>query len=60
MCIFQSVKFRIMIVSAGLFYESVNNYLPPVTVAERSKACTAFTRSKAGIVGSNPTKGMDV
>jgi ABC-type thiamine transport system substrate-binding protein len=25
-----------------------------------SKACTAFTRSEAGIVGSNPTQGMDV
>jgi hypothetical protein len=31
-----------------------------VTVAERSKACTVFTRSEAGTVGSNPTKGMDV
>jgi hypothetical protein len=27
----------------------------PVTVAERSKACTVFARSEAGIVGSNPT-----
>jgi hypothetical protein len=25
---------------------------PPVTVAERSKACTVFARSEAGIVGS--------
>jgi hypothetical protein len=32
----------------------------PVTVAERSKACTIFVRSEAGIVDSNPTKGMDV
>jgi hypothetical protein len=32
----------------------------PVTVAERSKACTAFARSEAGIVCSNPTQGMDV
>jgi hypothetical protein len=31
-----------------------------VTVAERSKAWTVFTRSGAGIVGSNPTQGMDV
>jgi hypothetical protein len=30
----------------------------PVTVAKQSKACTAFARSEAGIVGSNPT--MDV
>jgi hypothetical protein len=34
--------------------------LPPVTVAERSKACTVFARSKAGIVSSNPTQGMDL
>jgi hypothetical protein len=32
----------------------------PVTVAERSKACTVFARSQAGIVGSNPTLGTDV
>jgi hypothetical protein len=32
----------------------------PVTVAERSKACTVFARSEAGIVGSNSTQGMDV
>jgi hypothetical protein len=32
----------------------------PVTVAERSKACTVFARSEAGIVSSNPTQGMDV
>jgi hypothetical protein len=31
----------------------------PVTVAERSKACTVFARSEAGIVGSNPTQGVD-
>jgi hypothetical protein len=32
----------------------------PVTVAERSKACTVFSRSEAGIVGSNSTHHMDV
>jgi hypothetical protein len=32
----------------------------PVTVAERSKACTVFARSEDGTVGSNPTQGMDV
>jgi hypothetical protein len=32
----------------------------PVTVAARAKACTVFARSEAGIVGSNPTQGMDV
>jgi hypothetical protein len=31
-----------------------------VTVAARSKACTVFARSKAGILGSNPTQDMDV
>jgi hypothetical protein len=32
----------------------------PITVAERSKACTVFARSEAWILGSNPTQGMDV
>jgi hypothetical protein len=32
----------------------------PVTVAEQSKACTVFTRSEVGIVGSNHTQVMDV
>jgi hypothetical protein len=32
----------------------------PVTVAGRSKACTVFACSEAGIVGSNSTQGMDV
>jgi hypothetical protein len=32
----------------------------PVTVAVRSKACIAFARSEPGIVGSNPSQGMDV
>jgi hypothetical protein len=32
----------------------------PVTVAERSRACTVFARSEAGIVGSNSTQDMDV
>jgi hypothetical protein len=31
-----------------------------ITVAGRSKAWTVFARSNAGIVGSNPTQGMDV
>jgi hypothetical protein len=34
--------------------------LKPITVAARSKTWTVFARSKAGIVGSNPTQGMDV
>jgi hypothetical protein len=32
----------------------------PITVATRSKALTTFARWNAGIVGSNPTRGMDV
>jgi hypothetical protein len=35
-------------------------YNERVTVAERSKACTAFYRSEAGIVDWNPIQGMDV
>jgi hypothetical protein len=35
-------------------------FIVPVTVAERSNACTVFPRLEAGIVGSNPTQGMDV
>jgi hypothetical protein len=32
----------------------------PITVVARSKAWNVFARSNTGIVGSNPTKGMDV
>jgi hypothetical protein len=32
----------------------------PITVAARCKAWTVFGRLNAGIVGSNPTQGMDV
>jgi hypothetical protein len=39
---------------------SGNFPIKPVTVAERSKACTVFARSEAVIVCSNPTQGMDV
>jgi hypothetical protein len=31
----------------------------PITVAAQCKAWTVFARSNAGIVGSNPTQGMD-
>jgi hypothetical protein len=33
---------------------------PTIAVAARSKAWTVFSRSNAGIVGSNSTRGMDV
>jgi hypothetical protein len=32
----------------------------PITVAARSKAWTVIARSNTGIVGLNPTSGMDV
>jgi hypothetical protein len=32
----------------------------PITVAARSKAWIVFARLNAGIVGSNPTQGLDV
>jgi hypothetical protein len=32
----------------------------PITVAARSKAWTVFVRSNTGIMGSNPTRVMDV
>jgi hypothetical protein len=34
--------------------------LKPITVAARSKARTAFARSNARIVGSDPNQGMEV
>jgi hypothetical protein len=34
--------------------------LEPITVAELSNAWTVFVRLNTGIVGSNPTRGMDV
>jgi hypothetical protein len=38
------------------FYTSI----PPITEAAWSKARTFFANSNTGIVGSNPTRGMDV
>jgi hypothetical protein len=35
-------------------------YLSPIRVSARSKAWSVFPRSKTGLVGSNPTRGMDV
>jgi hypothetical protein len=32
----------------------------PLTVAVRAKTWTVFARSNIGIVGSNPSRGMDV
>jgi hypothetical protein len=36
------------------------SYVLPITVAARSKPWAVFARSNIGIVGSNPTRGMDV
>jgi hypothetical protein len=35
-------------------------HFKPITVAARSKTRTVFARSNTGVVGSNPTRGMDV
>jgi hypothetical protein len=49
--------------SSGIMVRSefmaLNHFLP-VTVAERSRACTVFAHLEAGTVVLNPTKGMDV
>ena len=29
-------------------------------MAERSKACSVFVRSEAGVMGPNPTQGIDI
>jgi hypothetical protein len=42
----------------GFVFSSL--YLKPIAVASWSKASTVFARSNTGIVGSNPTRGMDV
>jgi hypothetical protein len=34
--------------------------MPPITVAERSKAWTVFAGADEGDRGSNPIEGMDV
>jgi hypothetical protein len=36
------------------------SFASPITVAAWSQTWTVFARSNAGIVGSNPTQGMDV
>jgi hypothetical protein len=38
----------------------LNQQQPPITVGARSKAWNVFARTKTGIVGSNPTRDMDV
>jgi hypothetical protein len=42
------------------YFEHYTMTLLPITVAAWSKAWTLFARSNTGIVGSNPTRGLDV
>jgi hypothetical protein len=47
----------------GRRYAQICGYVhnkQPITVIALSKAWTVFARLKAGIVGSNPTRGIDV
>jgi hypothetical protein len=54
-------KYSVMVYKFITFFIFIGvRHCLPVTVAERSKACTVFARSQAGIVGSNPSQGMDV
>jgi hypothetical protein len=41
-------------------YIVIFKFHSPIVVAARSKARTVFARSNTEIVGSNPTRGMDV
>jgi hypothetical protein len=47
-------------VPCGHEYAPLYLAFKPVTVAERSRACTVFARSETGIVGSNSTHGKDI
>jgi hypothetical protein len=47
--------------SYNIFSFPCHTYIySPITLGARSKAWTVFARSNAGVVGSNPTGGMDV
>jgi hypothetical protein len=54
-CIFPLFQF---LLPCGIYVEVL--FQAPVTVAGRSRACTVFARSEAGIVGSNPSQCTDV
>jgi hypothetical protein len=43
-----------------LVWVVVNYWSAPITVAARSEAWTVFARSNTRVLGSNPTRGMDV
>jgi hypothetical protein len=46
--------------AVGKIKQTWKLYMGSIRLAARSKAWTVFARSNASIVGSNPTKGMDV
>jgi hypothetical protein len=64
--IFQILSYRLVIVFQThkmiCKFESLNFIINnlPIPVAVRSKAWTVFARLNTGIVGLNPTEGMDV
>jgi hypothetical protein len=43
-----------------VFIIYTTNLISAITMAAQSKAWTIFARSNTGVVGSNPTLGMDV
>jgi hypothetical protein len=44
----------------GIIYFVSSSFTQPITVAVLYKAGNVFARSNTGIVGSNPTEGMNV
>jgi hypothetical protein len=46
--------------SCSFIFNSSNNSLKPITVAAQSKTWNVLARLTTGVVGSNPTRGMDV
>jgi hypothetical protein len=56
--VFQKTKHLISLIRTSLLM--MFREIRPITVAARSEAGTVFPRSNAWIVGSNPTRSMDV
>jgi hypothetical protein len=55
-----SQKIEIFIIMIFFSSDKPLRDVTPITGAVRSKAWTVFTHSNTGILGSNPTRGMDV
>jgi hypothetical protein len=55
-----SVENYVLIIKLTNYIFNTLSVYEPVTVAEWSKAWTVLARLDAGIIGSNPTRGMDV